>query len=167
MSGRRREGASPAWKGVISLQSTGARIAIAVSAAAALVFLFLILRDDGGDDEPTTAATTQQARRPAEEGKPAKKPMPTPEESATEIQVQGGQPVGGVEKIEATVDEPVRIVVSSPDTTEEVHVHGYDVFADLSPQKPAKLDFDTAIEGVFEVELEHSATQIAELTVEP
>jgi heme/copper-type cytochrome/quinol oxidase subunit 2 len=72
-----------------------------------------------------------------------------------------------MERIETTVDEPVRIVVSSPDTSEEVHVHGYDLFADLSPDRPAKFDFDASIEGVFEVELEHSHTQIAELTVQP
>ncbi len=154
------------------MQSTGARIGFAVAAVAVVVVLFIILSGDDGDDEPTTAATTGQAEKPqadqpAEKGKPAKKPKPKPEETATEIQVQGGQPVGGVEKIETTVDEPVRIVVNSPDTSEEVHVHGYDVFAELSPQQPAKLDFDASIEGVFEVELEHSATQIAELTVEP
>jgi heme/copper-type cytochrome/quinol oxidase subunit 2 len=152
------------------MQSTGARIGIAVAAVAAVVVLFIVL-SGGDDDESTTTADTtaeaQQAGKPAEEGKPAKKPKSKPEETATEIQVQGGQPVGGVAKIEATVDEPVRIVVSSPDTTEEVHVHGYDVFADLSPQKPAKLDFDASIEGVFEIELEHSAVHIAELTVEP
>jgi non-ribosomal peptide synthetase component F len=58
-------------------------------------------------------------------------------------------------------------VVSSPDTTEEVHVHGYDVFADLAPGEPARLSFDASIEGVFEIELEHAHVQIAELTVEP
>jgi hypothetical protein len=148
------------------MQSTGARIGIAVAAVAAVVVLFIVL-SGGDDDESTNRATTGQAEEPAEKGKPAKKPMPKPDETATEIQVEGGQPVGGVEKIEAAVDEPVRIVVNSPDTTEEVHVHGYDVIADLSPQKPAKLDFDATIEGVFEIELEHAHAQIAELTVEP
>jgi hypothetical protein len=139
------------------MESRGARVAIAVASVAALVVLFLVLRDDGGDEGPTTAATIA----------PAKGPEPKPEETATEIQVQGGAPVGGVEKIAAKVDEPVRIVVSSPDTSEEVHVHGYDEIADLSPDKPAKLDFDASIEGVFEIELEHAHAQIAELTVEP
>jgi hypothetical protein len=148
------------------MQSTGARIGIAVAAVVAVVVLFIVL--SSGDDESTTATTNGASEeKSAETGKPAKKPKPKPEETATEIQVEGGQPVGGVQKIETTVDEPVRIVVNSPDTSEEVHLHGYDVMAELSPDKPAKLDFDASIEGVFEIELEHSATQIAELTVEP
>lgn len=151
------------------MQSTGARIGIAVAAVAVVVILFVVLSGGDDDEESTTAGTTTapSQENPAEEGKSAKKPKPKPEETATEIQVEGGQPVGGVQKIEVTVDEPVRIVVNSPDTTEEVHVHGYDVMADLSPEKPAKIDFDASIEGVFEIELEESATQIAELTVEP
>jgi hypothetical protein len=156
------------------MQSTGARAGIAVAAVAAVVILFFVLRDDDeGDDAGTTAATTTA---PAEAkpgggaggtGEPEKEPKPKPEGVATEIRVEGGQPVGGVERIEATVDETVRIVVSSPDTTEEVHVHGYDLFAEFSPRRPAKLEFDASIEGVFEIELEHAHAQIAELTVEP
>jgi hypothetical protein len=152
----------------MGIQSNRSRIAIAAIAVAAVVVLFVVL--SGGDDEPTTTQATSTApadEKPAETGEPAKEPKPKPEETATEIQVEGGQPVGGVEKIETTVDEPVRIVVSSPDTTEEVHVHGYDVVAELSPGKPANLDFDASIEGVFEIELEHAHAQIAELTVEP
>jgi hypothetical protein len=145
------------------MQSTGARIAIAIAGVAVVVVLFLVLSDDGGDDESTTGATmpAQSQERPAET------PKPKPEETVTEIQVRGGQPVGGVAEIEAQNGEEVRLVVSSPDTTEHVHVHGYDLFADLAPGKPAKLSFDATIDGVFEIELEESATHLAELTVEP
>jgi FtsP/CotA-like multicopper oxidase with cupredoxin domain len=151
------------------MQSTGARIAVAIAGAAAVVVLFLVLRDDGGDDESTTAATMPppSEESPAESRKPAKEPKSKPEETVTEIQVRGGQPVGGVAEIEAQNGEKVRLVVSSPDTTEHVHVHGYDLFADLAPGKPANLSFDATIDGVFEVELEESATHLAELTVEP
>jgi hypothetical protein len=151
------------------MQSTGARIAIAIAGIAALVVLFLVLRDDEGDDEPTTAATTSppSEESQAESRKPAKEPKASPEDTATEIEIAGGQPVGGVERVDATVGERVRIVVSSHDTTEEVHVHGYDEFADLAPGDPAMLSFDASIEGVFEIELEHAHVQIAELTVEP
>ena len=151
------------------MQTKGARIAVAVSAIVAAAFLFLILRDDGGGEGSTVA--TPAVGKPADEskvtGKPANEPKPKPDETANEIQVEGGEPVGGVQEIEVTVDEPVRLLVSSPDTAEEVHVHGYDVTGELAPGKPAKIDFDATIEGVFEVELEHSATPIAELTVEP
>ena len=149
------------------MQSTAGRVAIGVVAIAIVVGLFVVLSDDNGDSGTSTATTGKQDDKSAITGKPAKKPKPKPEETATEIQIEGGQPVGGVEKLTYTVNEPVRLVVSSPDTSEHVHVHGYDVIADLAPGKPAKIDFDADIEGVFEVELEDSATQIAELTVEP
>jgi heme/copper-type cytochrome/quinol oxidase subunit 2 len=150
------------------MQSTAGRVVVGVIAVAIVVGLFIVLSgDDDGDSGTSTATTGKSDDESAITGKPAKKPKPKPEETATEIQVESGQPVGGVEKLTYTVDEPVRITVSSPDTTEHVHVHGYDVIADLAPGKPAKIDFDAGIEGVFEVELEGSATQIAELTVEP
>ena len=150
------------------MQSTAGRVVVGVIAIAVVVGLFVVLRA-GEDGEPggSTAGSESSDEESAITGKPAKKPKPRPEETATEIQVEGGQPVGGAERLTYMVGEPVRITVSSPDTTEHVHVHGYDVIVDLAPGKPAKIEFSADIEGVFEVELEGSATQIAELTVEP
>ena len=146
---------------------TGTRIAIVVSAVLAAGFLFLVLRDEG--DDGGQPATKPAAEKPTggdgqSDGQARK---PKPEDTAVEVQVEEGRPVGRVHEIEVDAGAPVRIEVSSSDTTEEVHVHGYDVTADLAPGKPAKLAFDATIEGVFEIELERSAVPIAELTVSP
>lgn len=58
----------------------------------------------------------------------------------------------------------VRIEVSG-DVTDEVHVHGYNVTADMSPDKPARIEFPATIPGVFEVELEKAHRTLFELEV--
>jgi hypothetical protein len=45
--------------------------------------------------------------------------------------------------------------------------HGFDIIKELNPGRPASFLFRADIEGVFEVELEETETQIARLTVEP
>jgi hypothetical protein len=152
------------------MQSRGARVGLVLVAAAVVVVLFLVLRENGDDGETTSVAeqstTTEEpagdAVNPTEEPKP--KP-PEPENFEAEIEVEGGAPVGGVQDLEVPAGEKATITVSSPDTTEHVHLHGYDIFADLAPGKPAKIEFDATIDGVFEMELEGSVTPIAEITV--
>ena len=50
---------------------------------------------------------------------------------------------------------------------EEVHVHGYDITKRAPAGRTVSVRFPAKLEGVFEIELEHSKTQIARLRVEP
>jgi hypothetical protein len=135
---------------------------VVVALAAAAVVLFVVLRDDDGDAEQaantTTSATTKTA--PKVEKPPLREPK------VTTIVVKDGQPAGGVQNLEYTRGHDVRFDVES-DIAEEVHVHGYDVIKDVKPGKPVSFDFPAEIDGIFEVELEGTHTQIAELTVNP
>jgi hypothetical protein len=72
--------------------------------------------------------------------------------------------VQGPEKIEAAVGEEIVIVVSA-DVADEVHLHGYDVFADVAPDTPARLEVVTDIPGIFELELEGARLVLSELEV--
>jgi hypothetical protein len=153
------------------MESRGARIAVVLVAAAVVVVLFFVLRDGGEDGDATTSVAEQtttaeepagDAVNPPQEPKP--KP-PKPESFEAEIEVEGGAPVGGVQDLEVPAGEQATITVTSPDTTEHVHLHGYDIFSDLAPGKPAKIEFEATIDGVFEMELEDSVTPIAEVTV--
>lgn len=83
------------------------------------------------------------------------------------MEVRGGRPVGGVRRIDLKRGERVRLVVRSPDTSDELHLHGYDRVAPLVPGEPARLSFQATLEGVFEMELERAHVQIAKLTVRP
>jgi heme/copper-type cytochrome/quinol oxidase subunit 2 len=138
------------------------RLAIALITAAALVLLFVLVRPGGGNDETTTTAATTATTQMA----------PT----STEPTVQPVQPAAVVWQVNAnessiarkTVQKGARVtLVVTADHSEEVHVHGYDLKADVAPGKPAKIAFHADTPGRFEIELEHAGKQIAELTVEP
>lgn len=82
------------------------------------------------------------------------------------IVVRHGEPVGGVEELEYDSGDQIRFEVSS-DVAEEIHVHGYDLMQDVAAGGVASFDFPAEIEGIFDVELEGSGEQIAELRVNP
>ena len=149
------------------MNSNGSRIAAAAIAVALVVVLFFAFK--GGDDESdssttATSATSTTSTPTTEAGgggdeKPASSSVPT-------ITIKDGQPEGGIADLSFDQGEDVRFVVDS-DTADEVHVHGYDIGEDVEAGGTVKFDFPADLEGVFEVELESSATQIAELTVNP
>lgn len=58
----------------------------------------------------------------------------------------------------------VALMITS-DVDEHVHVHGYDIFVDISAGETAMVVFDADVPGVFEVEFEDSVTFITELQV--
>ncbi len=53
------------------------------------------------------------------------------------------------------------------DVAEEVHVHGFDVSKDVAAGGSVTFSFEANIDGKYEVELEHSAVQIASLSISP
>jgi len=149
------------------MNSNGSRIIAAVIAVALVVVLFFAFK--GGDDnDSTTATTATETSTTTTEGGGGKPDKPAAPQTPTEptITIKGGQPVGGVADLTFNQGEDVRFVVDS-DTADEVHVHGYDIGEDVEAGGTVKFDFPADLEGVFEVELESSATQIAELTVNP
>jgi hypothetical protein len=155
------------------MNPTFRRAAIIAASLGLLLSLFLALRSDG--DEPgatttqaiTTAPTTTEAATTTEavttEAVTTEAEPPAP---VLTVRVEGGKPVGGVQRLTAKQGERVTLIVRS-DTADEVHVHGYDLASNVGPGAPAKLTFAAKLVGRFEVELHHSGEQIAELTVEP
>ena len=80
--------------------------------------------------------------------------------------IVGGQPQGGIARDSVAAGRNVVITVTS-DVADEVHVHGYDLSADVAPRAPATIRFTADTPGRFEIELENSGVQIAELEVRP
>jgi hypothetical protein len=144
------------------------KLAIVAAAVAAAVVLFLVLSGDDPDEPPQAPVRTIGEAETGQGKERDKGSDQAPEEVAQvpTIVVEGGQPAGGVQELEFDAGDQVRFEVES-DVAEHVHVHGYDVIQDVTPGKPVEFDFRADIEGVFEVELEDSHTQIAELTVNP
>jgi hypothetical protein len=134
-----------------------------------VVVLFLVLRPD--DDSENAAATTSTPT-PSVSSHASTRPMtstPEPEPSGPtriEITVRDAAPVGGIVRAKVNEGDKVVIVVDA-DVSDEIHLHGYDLSADVAPGDPANLKFQASIPGRFEVELEERGRQIAEIEVEP
>ena len=140
----------------------GQRIGLIGAALIVAAVLFILFQPEDSDDdtEPTPSEQTLQGEPTATV--PA--PEPTPEFEV--IRVRGGEPAGGVKEVTVEKGETVRLEVRS-DIPEAVHVHGYDLFEDVAPGGSVRFRFKADVEGVFEVELEGTHTQIAQLSVEP
>jgi len=139
--------------------SRNQRFGLLALAAAVAVVAIVVASTGGGDDgsKSSSATATREAAKPRVASEPA----------VQRIQVKAGKPVGGVKKIAVAKGDRLRIRVSSPDTSEEVHFHGYDVVKDMAPGKPATFDLTADVEGVFEMELEGPGVQIAAIEVRP
>ncbi|MGH8446553.1 MAG: hypothetical protein ACREVL_14870 [Solimonas sp.] len=119
----------------------------ALAAVALLAGLFAALK-------PSPAPQTASAPLPAANAV---------EPRRFELTVQGSRLVAGPALIRVTQGDEVLIRVSS-DAPQEMHVHGYDVEAQLDPGHPVELRFTATHTGRFEYEL-HAAQGHAELGV--
>ena len=138
--------------------SPGVRAAVvAVIGIAVAVVLFAVLSgsDDDSPTSPSAATTPQQTGG----GDSEQAGVPT-------IVIKDGEPVGGVEDLTFTSGDDIRFDVKS-DADWEIHFHGYNVMEDVEAGGEVSFDVPADIEGVFEVEIEDTATQVAQVTVEP
>lgn len=145
----------------------GQRIGLIVAALVVAVVAFLVLSGGDDDDSESTSTPTQTQQTETQAGEPtATVPAPKPQPEFETIRVAGGEPAGGVTEITVDKDDTVRILVRS-DTAAEIHVHGYDIFKNVAAGGSTRFTFPATIEGVFEIELEGTHTQIGQLRVEP
>ena len=96
-----------------------------------------------------STVTTSTAEQPAASTTAA----PGADVRTIEVAYEGGAVAGGPRRETVGVGEEVKIVVTS-DRKEEVHVHTYDLTAEVAPGAPAEITFTASIPGVHEVELE-------------
>jgi heme/copper-type cytochrome/quinol oxidase subunit 2 len=139
-----------------------ARLGLLATTVLAAVVLFLVLRP--GDEQPTQSATNTSETATSTDTD-ATTTAETP--SAVRIRIQArGDGSGSIRRVTIEGDQRVTLIVSS-DVADEVHVHGYDLMADVAPGSPARISFEASVPGRFDVELESRAIQIAELRVSP
>lgn len=149
------------------------KVALIAASLGLLISLYFALRP-GDDDEaasPTTTAVTTTAQTTTE-APPAttEAPPATTAPGTATIRINyvivGGEPRGGIQRDSIAQGRNVVITVTS-DVADEVHVHGYDLMADVAPGAPATIRFTADAPGRFEIELENTGVQIAELEVRP
>jgi heme/copper-type cytochrome/quinol oxidase subunit 2 len=145
--------------------SNKGRLGLVAVAIVVAIAAFAIARpgDDDDGDQASVPAATEREQTGADRRTPPARP---PEPEVERVRVRGGEPVGGVKELQFEKGDEVRLAVTS-DAPAHVHVHGYDLFEDAGPGQTARFKFEADIEGIFEIELEETATQIAELRVEP
>jgi hypothetical protein len=151
--------------------SPRARIAIVVGAVVALVVAFVVAQGGGNDNKSSTDSAAAPAASSGSADTTSTGSSATTTTAAAPaipvVTVVSGKPKGGVKKITFTHGDTIRFNVTSPDTTGEVHFHGYDVHEDLKAGSSVTFSVPAKIEGRFVVEMESSGTQIAEVEVDP
>jgi hypothetical protein len=146
------------------------RFALVLATVGLLASLFFALRpgDDGDDAASTTTAaattTAPATTEPDPEPPPPTTTAPPPEPGPQIVDIDAT--TGEIDRV--TVDQGRRVVLNvTADVSDHVHLHGYDLMADVAPGEPAKISFTADVPGRFEVELEDSGIHIAELQVRP
>jgi hypothetical protein len=121
------------------------------------------------DDEasPTTETTTTETTTTETTTTETTTTEPVPPAPTTiRVTVRDGRPVGGIARPSVRQDDRVVLIVRS-NVADHVHVHGYDLLADVAPGRRARIAFRATIPGRFEIELEDRHVPIAELRVNP
>ena len=152
-----------------------------VLAAVAVLVVGLVLVQ-GADDEGSSAAgtasveaTTPAASAPTVSTPAASTPStpadttpttPAPAPKVPTLVFAGGKVEGGVRKLSFTKGDQVRFRVRS-DVAEEIHVHGFDKKQDVAAGGTVSFAFPASFDGIFEVEVEGSGTQLASLEIQP
>lgn len=110
------------------------------------------------DGEPIEAVQTVTV-----EGVPEDAPTADDADQVIEVEVAGDSVENGG-RHEVAVGETVAIVITS-DVDDEIHVHGYDLYADIGPSGPATVLVEATMPGIWEVELHDSGLFLLELAV--
>jgi hypothetical protein len=146
-------------------------LAVGAGVIVLAVILFIALRPDDSEpaaatSEPTTTTeettteetTTEETTEETTTTEPANQPQ------RVSVRYANGEVVGGIVRADIEEDSEVVLVVRA-DVEDEVHLHGYDIAADVAPGQAARITFRADMVGEFEVELEDLGVPIAELTV--
>ena len=139
---------------------------VIVGSIALVVVLFVVLRpDDSGDSAPPSTPTPTTSPSETPSASPSPSLSAEPERTVIEVTFRDGA-VQGPTSFSATQGDRVRIIVHA-DVSDEVHFHGYDLHADVTPEQPAQIDFVADVPGVFECELEDAGIPLFELEIVP
>lgn len=123
-----------------------------------LVVVLLLAGCSAGSEADVAAPPAPAASTVAEASAPS--PAPT----VIAVTLAGGE-VSGVEgRVEVRKGEQVVLRITA-DIVEEIHVHGYDLYADLVPGQTAQLAFTADLPGSYEVELHQAGRPLFSLRV--
>lgn len=138
------------------------RFGLLAVAAIALIAAFVVFKPDSNDKpDPRPSAKAPTTTAPTAAAGPATTPAAAPRPDPGPLLRKGK-----LTTIKVTRGDTVRLRAVSG-AAEELHVHGYDIMRELKPGQTTRLAFKANAEGIFEIELERSGIQVAELRVNP
>jgi len=141
------------------------RTAALIAAALGLIVSLYFALSPGGDDEATPATTAAQATTAGTTTAATTTAPAAPQAVRISVSVPGDK-APTVKHFTVQQGSQVVFVVTSV-LADEVHLHGYDLSADVAPGKPATIRFKATAPGRFEAELESRSIPIAEIEVRP
>jgi plastocyanin len=133
--------------------------------AAATATFVAVLTGCGSANDGTPAATTSSESSMPPSATPSASSSPSSNVVAVDVTISGGQIEPPPARIDVPVGRTVRMTVTS-DEHDELHVHGYDLEAELTPGEPGTIEFVADQTGLFEVEGHHSGLQLFQLAVQ-
>ena len=115
------------------------------------------------DDDPATP-TPGSSSSTSGSGSPSGTPTETEQVVEVRVSVTGGKVKPAPRRIDVAKDSQVRLLVTS-DVDDELHVHGYEIEAELEAGRPTTVEFAADQTGLFEVETHESELELLQLEV--
>ncbi len=139
---------------------------LVVGSVIVIVVLFVLLRPDPSDNRATpTPSTPTPTVDPSTSGSPSPTQSPAPNRTVIDVTFRDGA-VRGPTEFTATEGERIQILVRA-DISDHVHLHSYDLMADVAPGQPARIDFVAKVAGLFGSELEDAGIPLFRLEIVP
>lgn len=118
----------------------------------------------GKDPDAAASSSTSSFHSPSSAAQPSDAAPRSASGQRIDVQVAGGQVSGDTGRVPVAAGTQVTLSITS-DVPDEVHLHGYDLEAELTPGTPAEITFDATVPGVFEVELHDAGTVLLTIQV--
>ena len=112
----------------------------------------------------TPSATSPSVTQSTPASAPPSTPSPPKADVTINVTISGGKVNPSGATIRAKSGQTV-LITATTDAADELHVHGYDKEAELTPGKPATIQFVANMKGTFEIETHESGKLIAKLVV--
>jgi hypothetical protein len=146
-------------------------IAFVAASIAVVVGLWLLFKPQRVEVEAPDTATAARGNASLAMGSTSntsEQPVPgMPARSDVfELIIKGGKPVGGPKVLQVHEGEQVTLNIQS-DSADELHLHGYDLHAHITPDRTATLQFTAYHTGRFGMELHKAHTELGALEVYP
>lgn len=141
--------------------------------AAATGALLLVLAggcaaaDDTADGVASPSAPPSLSPSPTKSDPAETNPVEDPNGNVqtVAVRIEGGDVQPPPDRVKVVLGQRVRIVVES-DVADEIHVHGYELEAEVTPTEPAAIEFVADEPGLFEVETHETGTLLFQLQVQ-